>query len=140
MTNDDSTLVIVTHDSSEDFNIVQLDDINVFIAAEKASQEPKEETTVPEKKAATTENPVPVKETKENKQQEEVPQPPKDAKNPTDIEENKDYAQNNESEDDALELIQEVMKIKWWNRARTKSIEKDLHRIFSRYHITKRNQ
>ena len=141
MTNDDSTLVIVTHDSSEDFNVVQLDDINVFIAAEKASKEPKEETPIPEKKAVPAENPVPVEDAKENKQQGEGgPQPPKDAKNPTDIEENKDDAQNNESEDDALELIQEVMKIKWWNRARTKSIEKDLHKIFSRYHITKRNQ
>ena len=140
MTNDDSTLVIVTHDSSEDFNIVQLDDINVFIAAEKASQEPKEETPVPEKKAAPNENPVPVKETKENKQQEEVPQPPKDAKNPTDIEENKDDVQDNESEDDALELIREILKIGWWNRIRKKKLEKRLHRIVSKYCISKRNQ
>ena len=141
MTNDDSTLVIVTHDSSEDFNIVQLDDINVFIAAEKASQEPKEETPVPEKKAASTENPVTVEETKENKQQdEEVPQPPKDAKNPTDIEENKDDAQNNELEADALELIREILEIGWWNRIRKKKLEKRLRRIVSKYCISKRNQ
>ena len=65
---------------------------------------------------------------------------PKDAKNPTDIEENKDDAQNNELEADALELIREILEIGWWNRIRKKKLEKRLRRIVSKYCISKRNQ
>ena len=140
MTNDDSTLVIVTHDASEEFNVVLLDDINAFIAAEKVAQEPKEDTLAPEKKTIPDENPTPKEEPKEIKKKvEEASQPSEVAQNPTDLEENDD-TQNDESEDDASELIREILQIGWWNKLRKKKFEKSLHRIVSKYSISKRNQ
>lgn len=135
MTNDDSTLVIVTHDSSEDFNIVEVDDINAFISEEKTSQETPTEIFKDEQKTIPAENPKLEEETKEIKKQEEVVSlSPKDAKNPTDIEENKDDAQNIESEDDALELIREILQIGLFDRS------KKIHRIVQKYRISKRNK
>lgn len=142
MTNDDSTLVIVTHDSTEDFNIAAVDDINTLISEEKALQETTIEVFKDEQETIPSENPISEEETKEIKHQEEdVSQAPNDAENPTDIDENKDDTQKNESEDDALELISEFLQIEgWWNRIRKKKLEKRLHRIVSKYCISKRNQ
>lgn len=141
MTNDDSTLVIVTHDCSEDFNIAEVDDINALISKEKASQETPREVFKGEQITISGENPIPEDEAKEiKKQEEEVSQPSEGVQNHADIEENKDNALNNEQEDDSLQLIQEILKIGWWNKIRRRKLEKKLLRICSKYCVSKRNQ
>lgn len=140
MTNDDSTLVIVTHDCSEDFNVVQMDDINALIAAEKVAKEQKEEAPAPEKKTILDENPIPNDESKETKKQEEVPQPFKVAQNATNTEDKDNNALKKALDDDALELIQEILKLGWKNKIRRKKFENSLKRIVSKYSISKRNQ
>lgn len=150
MTNDDSTLVIVTHDSSEEFNIAQLDDINDFISKEKDSQEAKEDVTDTERYNIPSGDSMLDDETKIPEGQDDVvPKPSEVEQNPTEIEEENKNDDLNSEEDASEELIQEIVqyccpKGKWYNRKHCKRnrdrLENKLREIVSKFYFSKRKQ
>lgn len=118
MTNDDSTLVIVTHDSTSDFNIVHADDILALIDEEKVSEEPAPETeSGPKCESDDTSS--------SNEAQEEQEDP---------------EVKDEQADSVVEEIIQEILVIGWWNRIRRKKLAKKLERILSNYIISKINQ
>lgn len=150
MTNDDSTLVIVTHDSSEEFNIAQLDDINDLISKEKNSQKAIEDVTDLKKDNIPSGDSMLDNETKKPEGQDDVvPKPSEVDQNLTETEEENKNDDLNSAEDASEELIQEIVqyccpKGKWYNRKHCKRnrdrLENKLREIVSKFYISKRKQ
>ena len=150
MTNDDSTLVIVTHDSSEEFNIAHLDDINDLIFKEKDSQEAKEDVTDTEKDNVPSGDSMLDDETKIPEGQDDVVSKPSEVEqNPTKTEEENKNDDLNSAEDASEELIQEIVqyccpKGKWYNRKHCKRnrdrLENKLREIVAKFYFSKRKQ
>ena len=111
MTNDDSTLVSVTFDSTDIFEIEHADDINTLIAEEQFAEE----------------SPVDIHSKVNSRSNDSMSQK---EEQPEDVVEECCIAK----------IIHEILEIGWWNRIRRKKLTKMLERILSQYIISKKNQ